>query len=406
MPLRSKLILYAVVMLLLFLGLSAGAYISLRAASLEAEAARDELAKLSLLETLEQRCAALGPAPDREGCREARDALGNLADREWRDESRPLVSSLLELCGAYEAGCELDVPRFRETLAELKKLTILQVKRGLDSAEGPTERRAFRLLVAAGLAAVGGAATFAWLFSRLVRERRRLEDRVRRSEKLAAIGTLAAGIAHEINNPLTTISVSAEALADRLRRDSTEHGYSRAIQEEAERCRTIVGDLSDLARGGSLDREPMDPAEVSEGALRIVRRNRSLPTVAVVTEFQRGLPLVSADRAKILQVLVNLLLNGIEASGEGGRVHMTARRDNGHISFQVRDEGRGIPSHLLERIFEPFFTSKDRGVGLGLALCHRIAELHGGEIRAESRGEGEGATFTLLLPLEPRGDGA
>jgi len=404
MQLRSKLILYAVVMLLLFVGLSAGAYLSLKAASLEAEDAREELAKLSLLETLEQRCLSLGPAPDPESCREACDALLRLAEREWRDEPRALLSKLLDL--SAEAGGELNVPRFRETLAELKKLTIRQVKRDLESAGGPTERRAFRLLVAAGLAAVGGAATFAWLFYRLVRERRRLEDRVRRSEKLAAMGTLAAGIAHEINNPLATISVSAEALADRVPGGSTDHEYCLAIQEEAERCRTIVGDLSDLARGGSLDREPVDPEEVSEGALRIVGRNRSLPEVSVATEFQRGLPLVSADRGKILQVLVNLLRNGIQASGEGGRVRLSARRANGHISFQVRDEGRGIPPHLLERIFEPFYTDKDRGVGLGLALCHRIAEMHGGEIRAESRGEGKGSTFTLLLPLEPRDDGA
>ncbi|MHC4470288.1 MAG: sensor histidine kinase [Planctomycetota bacterium] len=406
MPLRSKLIIYTVVMLLLFVGLSAGAYMGLTSASREAEEAREELAKLSLVEALEERCSALGPAPDEEGCEAARRALDELVKKEWREEPRALIDRLLEISEGYQARGELDVPRLHETVAELKALTIRQVTRDLESAEGPTQARAMRLLVAAGLAAVGGAATFAWLYYRLVRERRRLEERVRRSEKLAALGTLAAGIAHEINNPLAMISMSAEALSNRIPADSQEVGFCQAIQEEAQRCQGIIGDLSDLARGGSLDREPVDPGEVSSGALRIVRRNRALPDVVVEADVPENLPLVSADRGKLLQVLVNLLQNGIEASGAGGRVRLVARQDDGYISFRVRDEGRGIPPHLVDRIFDPFYSDKDRGVGLGLTLCHRIAELHGGELRVESPGEGEGSTFTLLLPLEPRGDGA
>ena len=404
MPLRSKLIIYTVVMLLLFVGLSTGAYLSLAAASREAEAAREELAKLSLVETLEQHCSVIGPVPDENGCEVARAALVDIMAKEWREEARVLIERLLAITESYRQSGRLDVSRLRETAAELKKVTIRQVKADLRAAEEPTQDRAIRLLLAAGLAALGGAATFAWLYSRLVRERRQLEDRVRRSEKLAAIGTLAAGIAHEINNPLATISMSAEALADRIPVDSPNVAYCQAIQEEADRCQAIIGDLSDLARGGSLDREPVDPEEVLNGALRIVRRNAALPDVPVDSEVPPDLPLVSADRGKLLQVLVNLLRNAVEATGEGGRVFLSARQENGYISFSVRDEGRGIPAHLLDRIFEPFYTDKERGVGLGLTLCHRIAELHGGEMRVESGSRG--STFTLLLPLEPRGDGA
>jgi signal transduction histidine kinase len=254
--------------------------------------------------------------------------------------------------------------------------------------------------VAACLIALGGSGTFAWLYHRLVGERRRLEERVRRSEKLAALGTLAAGVAHEINNPLATISMSAEALQKRLPSDSGEVRYLTAIQEEAHRCRGIIQDLSDLARGGSLDREPVEPEELAREALRIVRRNANLPSAEIGLSIPDGLPLLSADRGKLLQVLVNLLSNGVEAAGEGGNVHLTARRQDGRLTFEVADDGQGIPAHLLERIFEPFYTDKDRGVGLGLALCHRIAELHGGDLSADSPGPGRGAVFRLRLPLK------
>jgi two-component system sensor histidine kinase HydH len=401
MPLRSKLIIHAVVMALLVLGLAVGSYLSLSAASREAEDARQELSKLALVETLKEHCVFLGPVPDPVACGRARHALQGLSDSEWSDRQRPHLERVLALSEHLEDGIPPErLPALRTAVAAFERSVLDEVEREIRRAEKPAHRRAIRLLIAAVLVALGGSATFAWLFARLVRERRDLEARVRRSEKLAALGTLAAGLAHEINNPLATIAISAEALGGRVPSDSDEGEYCRAIQEEADRCRVIIDDLTDLARSGALDREPVDVIDLADEALRIIRRGRHPETLSVRSEVPDDLPLLSADRGKLLQVLVNLLGNGIEAAGEKGEVRLSASRANGRLLIQVRDNGRGIPSGQLDRIFEPFYTDKERGVGLGLTLCHRIAELHGGSLTARSPGPGRGAVFTLDLPLE------
>jgi len=233
-----------------------------------------------------------------------------------------------------------------------------------------------------------------------------LEARVARSEKLAALGTLAAGLAHEINNPLATISISAEVLAERPQAGSEESGFLEAIQEEADRCRAITGDLTDLARGGTIDREPVDVSDLLEDAGRILVRSHGERAAGIRTAVDPDLPLISADRGKLLQVLVNLLTNSLEASGATVDVLLSARRTNRKLRIQVKDQGRGIPPGRLERIFEPFYTDKQRGVGIGLTLCHRIAELHGGVLTAASQGSERGAIFTLVLPIDGETDGA
>jgi signal transduction histidine kinase len=404
MPLRSKLIIYAVVMLLLFLGLTIGSYLSLRAASRDAEEARQGLARLALVEALESHCGNLGPGADSDDCSRARKALADLNQEEWSDEPRLMLERLLALAAPLDEGRPPPDPQaFQAAVRHLREAIVIQARRDIRAAEKPTQWRAVRLLIASALAAIGGSFTFAWFYARLVRERKALEARVRRSEKLAALGTLAAGIAHEINNPLTTISMSAEALRERLGDSAEGKEYCEAIEEEAARCREIIDDLSDLARGGALDLEPVDPEELSREAVRIVLRNAALPKVELSAEVAANMPLISGDRGKLLQLLVNLIQNGIEATGEGGRVELDARPVNGHISIRIHDNGRGIGPDILERIFEPFYSDKNRGVGLGLTLCHRIAELHQGDLLVESDGPGRGSTFTLLLPLSSRG---
>jgi signal transduction histidine kinase len=400
-PLRSKLIIYGVVMLLLITGLSAGSFLALSAASREAENAREELEKLTLVESLREHCVFLGPVPDPLACQQAREAVTNLTARPWSDRQRKHLERIVALTEGLEHGQpKVDVPALRKAVADFERSVLKQVEKDLRLAEKPTHRRAVRLLVAAALVALGGSATFAWLYARLVRERKELESRVHRSEKLAALGTLAAGVAHEINNPLATIAISSEVLSERLDPASEEAEFCRAIQEEAERCRSITSDLSDLARGGTLDREPVDVRDLFTDAVRIVRRGRAPNGAEIRAVAARDLPLISADRGKLLQVLVNLLENGAEAVGEKGSIVLSARRMNENLRIQVRDDGRGIPPNRLERIFEPFYTDKDHGVGIGLTVCHRIAELHGGVLTAVSGGDGRGSTFTLDLPLD------
>jgi signal transduction histidine kinase len=401
MPLRSKLIIYAVVMLLLLLGLSAGSYFSLAAASREAADARDELRKLALVESLKEHCVYIGPVPDPLACQEARDALGALTSRPWTDRQLRHLTRILSLSEGLEKGLPPEeLTALHRAVADFERSVVKQVEADLRRAQKPAHRRAVNQLVAALLVALGGSATFAWLYARLVRERKELEARVQRSEKLAALGTLAAGLAHEINNPLATIAMSAEVLSERLPASSEEQEFCRAVQEEADRCRAITGDLTDLARGGALDREPVDVPELLDEAVRILRRRHDGGDAGIRTESDPDLPLISADRGKLLQVLVNLLMNGVEASREKAEIVLSARRANGTLRVEVRDRGRGIPAGRMDRIFEPFFTDKERGVGLGLTLCHRIAELHGGVLTVASPGPDRGATFTLVLPIE------
>ena len=403
MPLRSKLIIFAVVVLIVFAGLAVGSYTSLSAASREAEQAREELEKLSLVEGLLVNCQDLGDSPDPGACARAYSALVALEEKAWRPEGKARLEKVLVLAASVKDARPPEKPEMlRDAVAQLRDAIVEQVGEDLRSAQEPTHKRAIRLLVSAALLAIGGSATFAFLYSRLIRERRSLEERVRRSEKLAALATLAAGIAHEINNPLATIAMSAEALAERLPPDEETKRFLEAIEEEAIRCRNIIGDLSDLARGGSLDREPVEVDPLCANAVRIVERNASLPAARLKTRIQEGLPLLSADRGKLLQVLVNLIRNGVEAAGQGGSVFVTAESRDGKLLVSVDDDGQGISPSRIDRIFEPFFTSKETGVGLGLSLCHRIAELHGGTILVESEGEGSGSTFTLVLPLEDR----
>jgi signal transduction histidine kinase len=407
MPLRSKLIIYAVVMLLMLLGLSAGSYFSLSAASREAAEAREELRKLALVESLKEHCVFLGPIPDPLAYQEARSALGDLTSRPWTENQLRHLTRVLSLSEGLESGLPpKELAALNRAVADFERSVVKQVENDLRLAQKPAHRRAVRLLVAAALVALGGSATFAWLYSRLVRERKELEARVQRSEKLAALGTLAAGLAHEINNPLATIAMSAEVLSQRLPPDSEEREFCRAVQEEADRCRAITGDLTDLARGGTLDREPVDVPHLLDEAVRILRRRRGGKQAGIRTEADRDLPLISADRGKLLQVLVNLLANGVEASAEPAEIVLSARRSNGSLRIQVRDRGRGIPPGRLDRIFEPFFTDKEQGVGLGLTLCHRIAELHGGILTVASPGPDRGATFTLVLPIDGESHGA
>jgi signal transduction histidine kinase len=401
MPLRSKLIIFAVVMFFLFTGLSVGSFLSLSSASREAESAREELAKLALVEALEESCAGLERDSDFAGCARACNALEKLREKQWLPMARVHLDHLLSLSQSLLHGePEANAGDLKTAVAELKASIIEQVNEDLRSAHEPAHRRAWRLLVAASFLTLGGAGTFAWLYSRLVRERRALEDRLHRSERLAALGTLAAGIAHEINNPLATISVSAESLAERLPPATDPDGYLAVIEEEAGRCRNIIGELSDLARGGSLDRGPVDAEGLVADAVRIVERNRALPRAVITVDVAPNLPLLSADRGKMIQVLVNLLRNAIEASGPRGRVAAAVRISGERLLLTVADNGKGIPREHMERIFDPFYTDKESGVGLGLSLCHRIAELHGGDLTADSPGSGRGSTFTLSIPME------
>ena len=220
------------------------------------------------------------------------------------------------------------------------------------------------------------------------------QDRLVQSEKLAGIGRLAAGVAHEINNPLGVILGYAKLLRRRAAPDLAED--LAIIEEETLRAKDIVEGLLDLSRPLPAGIEPVDLRALSEDVVSRLREARLLDGVAVSVEGAGSAP---GHAEKLRQVLVNLVKNAAEAAGAGGRVAVRVAERDGAAEIAVEDSGPGLDPGVRGRLFEPFFTTKPRGTGLGLAVSRAIARAHGGELAADAAAGG-GARFALRLPLE------
>jgi len=222
--------------------------------------------------------------------------------------------------------------------------------------------------------------------------------RLAASERVAAWREVARALAHELKNPLTPIAMSVELLRDaRGRPDFGEilDESTRAIGEEVRRLRRIVDEFSRFARLPAPALAAVPAGELAEALLALYP---APPGVELVRAIEPGLPAVQADRDQILQVLLNLVQNALEAMPRGGRLELSARRAGEEVIFEVADDGSGIPAELLPRIFEPYVTTKAGGTGLGLAIAERIVVEHGGRIEASSP-PGQGARFSVRLPV-------
>jgi signal transduction histidine kinase len=232
---------------------------------------------------------------------------------------------------------------------------------------------------------------------------RALERQMLRSERLAAAGRLAAGIVHEINNPIGVIVNRIDCLD--LELEESGPGYPgrsdlAVIRRQAERVGAVARRLLTLAREESETRQALDLNELVSGVIAFVGpelRKRSLRWDA---DLAVDLPAIVANPHGIETVLLNLLLNALDATPEGGAISVTTRADENGIEFEVTDTGSGMSPEVLEHVFEPFFTTKvkPRGTGLGLAVCHSVVQAHGGEIRMWSEPE-RGSRFTVWLPV-------
>jgi signal transduction histidine kinase len=230
-----------------------------------------------------------------------------------------------------------------------------------------------------------------------------------RSERLASVGFLAAGVAHEINNPLASIAFCSEALEARLDNalaQSSEHGevvrkYLRMIQQEAFRCKDITQKLLEFSRGGERRREPIDLSDLIQGVLDMARH---LPNCKGKTiHFEpAGRLVASVNGQEIKSVVLNLVVNALDSMDEGGTLEISLHQHDGMAEIVFADTGCGMTGEVLENIFEPFFTRSrtGKGTGLGLSISHRAISQHGGEIEATSAGPGQGSTFTVRLPLK------
>ncbi len=229
--------------------------------------------------------------------------------------------------------------------------------------------------------------------------------RLLRTSKLAAIGQLGAGVAHEVNNPLVGILGNAQLLLSKNPGDEKTRTALTKIESAAKRCRDVIQNLLRFSeQEAEAEHMPCDLGKVIEEAFSLTRERITSQGIRVVWELADGLPSVLGAHRQLMQVFLNLLNNArtaMEEGGEGGVLTITSRlREDGLVEVQVRDTGRGIPKEYLERIFEPFFTTKDvwTSTGLGLSVAFRIVSDHGGRIEVESQ-PGEGSTFRVLLPV-------
>jgi PAS domain S-box-containing protein len=238
---------------------------------------------------------------------------------------------------------------------------------------------------------------------------KRLEQQLIRSDKLASLGTLVAGIAHEINNPLGIIAGYSEALLDRAH-DPALAGvrgfedfpeYLRTIHGEIFRCKDILKSLLEFARPSGGTFREIDINELIKEVLLLLQHRTARLQHTLSLTLNRDLPKIHADAGSLRQLLMNLLLNAIYFTPAGGSISITTGPDAapGAVRLSVRDTGAGISADLIDKVFDPFFTTKPvgEGTGLGLTICHRIVEEHGGTIDVESV-PGRGTTFIITLP--------
>ncbi|MDI3256940.1 MAG: GAF domain-containing protein [Kyrpidia sp.] len=232
-----------------------------------------------------------------------------------------------------------------------------------------------------------------------VTDRKRSEELMLKSEKLSVVGQLAAGVAHEIRNPLTALKGFIQLLQSNA---NSKEEYFHIMLSELDRIELIINELLILAKPVDVQFQFHDLRTLIETVAALLRTQAILNNVQIVTDCDSSIPRIHCDDNRLKQVFVNLLKNAIEAMPDGGQILIQARMAGDRtIRIRIVDEGTGIPSDRLPRLGEPFFTTKEKGVGLGLTMSYQIIESHGGEMRFQSE-VGKGTTVEVLLPVDPR----
>ena len=240
------------------------------------------------------------------------------------------------------------------------------------------------------------------MFLRDLTEVRRLEAEVRRREKLAAVGNLAAGVAHELRNPLSSIKGYATYFGGRFPEGSADREAAQVMVKEVERLNRAIGDLIGLSRPTDIRPRMTGMRRLIGDTLRLIGQDAANHKVAIRFDAPEVLPDVAIDPDRMRQVILNLCLNGLEAMPDGGELFLSLHPEPDALRLEIRDTGVGIAPDALPHIFDPYFTTKGQGTGLGLATVHKIMEAHGGSISVTSE-PGQGAVFRLLLPLGGEG---
>ena len=242
---------------------------------------------------------------------------------------------------------------------------------------------------------------------------RELEERLQRADRLAALGTMAAGIAHDIRNPLTSIQIFSQLMSLHHDDPGVREKFDRVVPRELERVQAVLEDMMELARPSSIHMEPVSLTDVLEQVLELFEGQAESHGIGIVRGLAPDLPFCMMDRKRLHRCLSNFVANAIQAMSSGGTLsaqtsHVPAMvfpesraaeaKPEPAIRLSISDTGQGIPPERLSRIFDPFYTTKEKGLGLGMAIAHRIVVDHGGTIDVQSQ-VGHGTVFVLHLPL-------
>ncbi len=323
---------------------------------------------------------------------DANDAILNKVGL-TRDEV--IGRSCYEISHRYSAPCSEDscpCP-LKETLARLKPFTTTHVHLDKNNQERHVSISCYPLT---GPNGIMGAVEISKDITQDILMHRSLMHR----EKLVSIGRLSAGVAHEINNPLTTVLTTAMLLQEDIDPGDPVYSELETIVKETMRCRSIVTALLDFARQKSPEMKRCSINVVLNETVMLTRKQSAFKDIKMELFLDQKVPPLLLDPHQMTQAFINLLLNAIESTEPGGRI--TVRTDyfpgSQKVGIQIQDSGAGIPPGLLDKVFEPFFTTKESGTGLGLAITHGIIVQHGGSIQVASE-LNRGTTFAISLPV-------
>jgi PAS domain S-box-containing protein len=326
------------------------------------------------------------------------DANDALLKRLGHTREEVIGRSCFEVTHHYTAPCAVESCQcpLKQTLDTLKPFTTTHVHLDKDGGEHHVAISCYPLVGPEGV--VGAIEISKDITRDIVMQRSLLQQ-----EKLASIGRLSAGVAHEINNPLTTVLTTVMLLQEDLATEDPLYAELETIAKETLRCRKIVSSLLDFARQSNLKKEAVSVNPIVAESVALARKQAGFKGIQITPALADGLPDVLADRNQLHQAFINLLVNAIEATPSAGSIDVATFCDPGRkeIRVVISDTGSGMPKDVLEKIFEPFYTTKPSGTGLGLAITHGIIEQHGGRIDVDSA-PGQGTTFMVILPATGR----
>ena len=219
-----------------------------------------------------------------------------------------------------------------------------------------------------------------------------------RQDKFVSLGRLSAGVAHEVNNPLTTILTTAMLLQEDVDPDDPIYKELQIITDETMRCRKIITSLLDFARQTEPAKNLCKINDVVSESLVLIRKQAAFDDVVIVQDLAEDIPAINLDKDQMQQVFINIILNAMQATDSGGKISVSTTfiPVDEVVEIAISDTGKGIPAENIEKIFDPFFTTRESGTGLGLAISHGIVERHGGSIDVKSK-PGNGTTFSIRL---------